>query len=275
MDCCLCSSIVSIFRPLRNTICASCYEGAKCILALTNKLDNPTEEEQEKSKGLAQKGLTQAFNQLKQLKELDDALLEQYISKASNRYICFLPYALQTSSYDTKIGPETNFLRAWIHTNGRQLMPDSNNNNTRSTSGSSSTSSSSKGSGDGDMKKKSAKKKTFWVCEDCGDSFGQWWGHCQSCKNINTLKRFTESLALETEFVDSVVSGIVLIICNPSFRQMSLKGLMRNNVDFLSTLSLFLALDLLYHISNLLAVSSPLLIHLMKPTELPFLGLIT
>lgn len=78
MDCCLCSSIVSIFRPPRNTICASCYEGARCILALTNKLDNTTEEEQEKSKGLAQKGLAHAFNQLKQLKDLDDALLEQY-----------------------------------------------------------------------------------------------------------------------------------------------------------------------------------------------------
>ena len=56
-------------------------------MALTNKLDNPTEEEQEKSKGLAQKGLTQAFKKLKQLKELDDALLEQYISKDSNSYI--------------------------------------------------------------------------------------------------------------------------------------------------------------------------------------------
>lgn len=47
-------------------------------MALTNKLDNTTEEEQEKSKGLAQKGLAHAFNQLKQLKDLDDALLEQY-----------------------------------------------------------------------------------------------------------------------------------------------------------------------------------------------------
>lgn len=155
-----------------------------------------------------------------------------HISKASNRYICFLPYALQTSSYDTKIGPETNFLRAWIHTNGGQLMPDSNNNSTRSTSGSSSTSSSSKGSGDGDMKKKSAKKKTFWVCEDCGDSFGQWWGHCQSCKNINTLKRFTESLALETEFVDSVVSGIAADNLQPQLPSDVTQGLNEEQCRF-------------------------------------------
>ncbi|KAH9314455.1 hypothetical protein KI387_023082, partial [Taxus chinensis] len=78
MDCCLCSPIVNIFRPPRNTICGSCYEGARCILALTQKLEFSPQEEAEKAKEPAQKGLSQAFNQLKHLKQLDDALVEKY-----------------------------------------------------------------------------------------------------------------------------------------------------------------------------------------------------
>ncbi|KAG6545703.1 hypothetical protein Mapa_012888 [Marchantia paleacea] len=42
--------------------------------------------------------------------------------------------------------------------------------------------------------KKSAKTKVHFVCENCGETFSQWWGSCQSCKEMNTLKEFREPL---------------------------------------------------------------------------------
>lgn len=33
MDCCICSPLASLYRPPRNTICPSCYEGAKCMIS--------------------------------------------------------------------------------------------------------------------------------------------------------------------------------------------------------------------------------------------------
>ncbi|KAF9616013.1 hypothetical protein IFM89_027952 [Coptis chinensis] len=40
--------------------------------------------------------------------------------------------------------------------------------------------------------KKKGKSKTHWVCSNCGESFGQWWGGCRHCDAIGTLKVFTE-----------------------------------------------------------------------------------
>lgn len=41
MDCSICSAMPYILRPPRNTICGACYEGARTIITLTNKvLDN-------------------------------------------------------------------------------------------------------------------------------------------------------------------------------------------------------------------------------------------
>ncbi|KDP21688.1 hypothetical protein JCGZ_03359 [Jatropha curcas] len=40
MDCCICSSVPTILRPPRNTICGSCYEGAKNVISLMNKFEN-------------------------------------------------------------------------------------------------------------------------------------------------------------------------------------------------------------------------------------------
>ncbi|KAL0557033.1 hypothetical protein IC582_005551 [Cucumis melo] len=40
MDCSICSSLPVILRPPRNTICGSCYDGAKCVINLINKLQN-------------------------------------------------------------------------------------------------------------------------------------------------------------------------------------------------------------------------------------------
>ncbi|XP_077217364.1 DNA repair protein RadA-like protein isoform X1 [Tasmannia lanceolata] len=43
------------------------------------------------------------------------------------------------------------------------------------------------------MKKKTGKNKVYWVCENCGVSHLQWWGTCNSCNLMGTLKQFSES----------------------------------------------------------------------------------
>lgn len=43
------------------------------------------------------------------------------------------------------------------------------------------------------MKKKAGKTRVHWVCGDCGESFLQWWGTCQSCDAVGTLKKFAKS----------------------------------------------------------------------------------
>ncbi|GJZ00387.1 BTB/POZ domain-containing protein [Tanacetum coccineum] len=40
MDCSVCSAMPYNMRPPRNTICVACYEGAKSIIAMTNKTDD-------------------------------------------------------------------------------------------------------------------------------------------------------------------------------------------------------------------------------------------
>ncbi|KVI09999.1 BTB/POZ-like protein [Cynara cardunculus var. scolymus] len=40
MDCSVCSTMPYNLRPPRNTICVACYEGAKSIIAMTNKIDD-------------------------------------------------------------------------------------------------------------------------------------------------------------------------------------------------------------------------------------------
>ncbi|XP_078439216.1 DNA repair protein RadA-like protein [Wolffia australiana] len=41
-------------------------------------------------------------------------------------------------------------------------------------------------------KKKPAKVKVSWVCENCGATPGQWWGTCPSCHSVNTVKKISE-----------------------------------------------------------------------------------
>lgn len=43
-------------------------------------------------------------------------------------------------------------------------------------------------------KKTGQKTKVHWVCENCGESYAQWWGSCKSCKGMNTLKEFREPI---------------------------------------------------------------------------------
>ncbi|KAK3003176.1 hypothetical protein RJ639_018074 [Escallonia herrerae] len=79
MDCSICSAMPFILRPPRNTICGACFEGARSIIALTNKLDadkgftdkpsNPTISPPNSSKGFAN-----ALKWLKEMKEMEDEL---------------------------------------------------------------------------------------------------------------------------------------------------------------------------------------------------------
>ncbi|KAI4355571.1 hypothetical protein L6164_004330 [Bauhinia variegata] len=40
--------------------------------------------------------------------------------------------------------------------------------------------------------KKKAKGKTHWVCSNCGNAEGQWWGICRSCNTAGTMTEFHE-----------------------------------------------------------------------------------
>ncbi|KAH7439930.1 hypothetical protein KP509_04G082500 [Ceratopteris richardii] len=40
--------------------------------------------------------------------------------------------------------------------------------------------------------KKKTKTRIFYVCEHCGESYGQWWGKCNSCKMQGTLKKMVQ-----------------------------------------------------------------------------------
>ncbi len=53
----------------------------------------------------------------------------------------------------------------------------------------------SRGLGGLGRKKSGSKSKVHWVCENCGESYSQWWGECKNCKEMNTLKQFTEHLS--------------------------------------------------------------------------------
>ncbi|KAJ4895980.1 BTB/POZ domain-containing protein [Raphanus sativus] len=43
MDCSICTTMPSILRPPRNTICGSCYDGARTIMSLLKKLEGSNE----------------------------------------------------------------------------------------------------------------------------------------------------------------------------------------------------------------------------------------
>ncbi|GAV75927.1 AAA_25 domain-containing protein/ChlI domain-containing protein [Cephalotus follicularis] len=44
----------------------------------------------------------------------------------------------------------------------------------------------------GTSRKKGGKTKVSWVCGDCGNVEGQWWGKCPSCGEGGTMKQFSE-----------------------------------------------------------------------------------
>ena len=80
MDCCLCSSLVSSYRPPRNNLCMSCYDGAKSIIDLCRKLEQEWRddgEDGEKARQAASHGLQYAFKQIKQLEQMEENVSEK------------------------------------------------------------------------------------------------------------------------------------------------------------------------------------------------------
>ncbi|WOL09300.1 hypothetical protein Cni_G18053 [Canna indica] len=43
------------------------------------------------------------------------------------------------------------------------------------------------------VRRKPEKVKNSWVCENCGNVYGQWWGSCRSCHTAGSIKKFSES----------------------------------------------------------------------------------
>ncbi|XP_064972911.1 uncharacterized protein LOC135617003 isoform X2 [Musa acuminata AAA Group] len=43
------------------------------------------------------------------------------------------------------------------------------------------------------MKRTAGKVKVSWVCENCGGTFGQWWGTCPTCQTVASVKQFIEA----------------------------------------------------------------------------------
>ena len=80
MDCCLCSSVGTSYRPPRNTVCMSCYEGAKAIIDLCRKLEQEWRddgEDGEKARQAASYGLHFAYKQIKQLEQMEENVSEK------------------------------------------------------------------------------------------------------------------------------------------------------------------------------------------------------
>lgn len=113
-------------------------------------------------------------------------------SKFSHRDIYSVAYSLQITNCNTNNSRGTDFRRAWLHSSGRRFRADMNNDSINGTSGSSSYGGGdANGDGQGlysSMKKKPGKCKTYWVCSRCGESHGQWWGICLTCKAVNSLQ---------------------------------------------------------------------------------------
>ncbi|XAR50696.1 Endopeptidase La [Bertholletia excelsa] len=47
-------------------------------------------------------------------------------------------------------------------------------------------------SGDHLVNRKKGKSRTVWVCSNCGNTEGQWWGSCRHCNSVGTITRFSE-----------------------------------------------------------------------------------
>ncbi|XP_008456756.1 BTB/POZ domain-containing protein At3g56230 [Cucumis melo] len=82
MDCSICSSLPVILRPPRNTICGSCYDGAKCVINLINKLQNDRKPTNDNVSPVSQIGsscktLTNASKWIIDLKNREEELEER------------------------------------------------------------------------------------------------------------------------------------------------------------------------------------------------------
>ncbi|KAK4433401.1 BTB/POZ domain-containing protein [Sesamum alatum] len=83
MDCSICSAMPYILRPPRNTICGACYEGARTIITLTNKLESEKAQSEKPTTGnnpvSSSKGFANALKWVKEMKEMEEELNEKII----------------------------------------------------------------------------------------------------------------------------------------------------------------------------------------------------
>ncbi|KAL3685517.1 hypothetical protein R1sor_003539 [Riccia sorocarpa] len=80
MDCCLCSSTGNSYRPPRNVICVSCFEGAKAILDLARQLEQDWRDDSDRDKSktlVTRQGLTYAYKQMKVLEQVEEEASEK------------------------------------------------------------------------------------------------------------------------------------------------------------------------------------------------------
>ncbi|KAK9283810.1 hypothetical protein L1049_012064 [Liquidambar formosana] len=81
MDCSVCSAVPFILRPPRNTICAACYEGARSIINLINKLENEKGFDKSSNSFVSppnsSRGFTNALKWVKEMKDVEEELNEK------------------------------------------------------------------------------------------------------------------------------------------------------------------------------------------------------
>ena len=111
MDCSVCTTMPSILRPPRNTICGSCYEGARTTIALLKKLEGANEDQDhDKStdKSTVNNGSSLSSSPLfsREVRTLHIVILTYVFKKLSKfiyikihqfvRFICYIPAATIT-----------------------------------------------------------------------------------------------------------------------------------------------------------------------------------
>lgn len=77
MDCSICSSMPILLRPPRNVICAACYEGARTIINLANRVEDDGADKSTAAllrPADSSKGLANALKWVKEMKDREDGL---------------------------------------------------------------------------------------------------------------------------------------------------------------------------------------------------------
>ncbi|GMH03726.1 hypothetical protein Nepgr_005565 [Nepenthes gracilis] len=62
----------------------------------------------------------------------------------------------------------------------------------------------------GNRNRRRGKSKVYWVCSNCGHSHSQWWGACQACDNVGTVKQFSVSDNLQSRVSGFEISDEVM-----------------------------------------------------------------
>ncbi|XP_068644509.1 BTB/POZ domain-containing protein At3g56230-like [Aristolochia californica] len=81
MDCCICGPMASVFRSPRNTICTSCYEGGRSMIAFLNmhEVDGAVDRSRDsvQLQSNSTKGILQAWNYMNEMKNHQEEMKER------------------------------------------------------------------------------------------------------------------------------------------------------------------------------------------------------